>query len=131
MTAAIKHGYNALIYISGTELTGGNSWNINMDTDAVVTNVFGDTWKKRVAGQNDWSGSLTAWEEGDEKLIVSAATAHASVALLIYPDRDIMANYYSGDAIFGATSGGGVTSAISKDGDFVGDDTLLIAGFAT
>ena len=124
------HGYNALIYVSGSPLLGGNAWNLNIETDNVVTNVFGDTWKKRVAGQNDWTGSITAWDLGDTKLLVSAATAQVSVALMIYPDRGTVGNYYSGSAIFGARTAGGVTAAVSKDGDFVGNDTLSITGFA-
>jgi hypothetical protein len=124
------HGYNALIYVSATDLVGGNAWNLNIDTDSIVTNQFGDTWKKRTVGQNDWSGSITAWDQGDEKLLATAATAQASVAILIYPDRSDTGDYYSGNAIFGMRSAGGVTAAVSKDGDFVGNDTLTITGFS-
>jgi hypothetical protein len=124
------HGYNALIYISGTKLVGGNAWSLNISKDSVVTNQFGDGWKKRLPGQTEWSGSITAWDQGDDKLLMTAATAYTSIALMIYPDLSTIANYYSGNAIFGASSGGGVTSAVSKDGDFVGDDALLVTGFA-
>lgn len=127
---APRHGYNALVYVSGAEISGGNAWSIDIATDAVVTNVFGDTWKKRSVGQSDWSGSITAWDEDDDRTLVDAATAQASVALLIYPTRADLADYYSGNAIFGARTSGGVTAAVDKSGDFVGDDTLTIAGFA-
>lgn len=124
------HGYDALVYVSATELTGGNAWNINVDTDSIVTNQFGDTWKKRTVGQSDWSGSLTAWDQGDQKILATAATSQTSVALIIYPDRADMTNYYYGNAIFGMRTAGGVTAAVNKDGDFVGDDTLTVVGFA-
>ena len=125
-----RHGYNALVYVSGTEISGANAWSIDIATDAIVTNVFGDTWKKRAVGQSDWSGSLTAWDENNDRLLMDAATAQVAVALLIYPTRDDQADYYSGNAIFGARTSGGVTAAVDKSGDFVGDDTLTIAGWA-
>jgi hypothetical protein len=122
------HGKNGLIYVSGVELTGANAWTINITTDSVETPQFGDSWKKRVIGMNDWSGSLTAWGHSDSKLLLSAATAGSAQPLLIYPTRASLANYFSGNAIFGANEGGGVSSAVDRSGDFVGNDTLTITG---
>lgn len=123
------HGKNGLIYVSGTEITGANAWSLKIDTDKIDTPQFGDTWKKRVVGMNDWSGSITAWMHTDSKVLTNAATAGASVALLIYPNRNDLTDYFSGSAIFGSSMGAGVTAAASRDGDFVGNDTLTITGF--
>jgi len=124
------HGKNGLIYVSGTEITGANAWNVAITQDSVETPQFGDSWKKRTVGMGDWSGSITAWQHDDAKLLADAATAGASVALLIYPSKNSLTDYYSGNGIFGFSSDGGVDAAVGTTGDFVGDDTLTIAGFS-
>lgn len=124
------HGKNGLIYISGTEITGANEWSINITTDSAEIGQFSETWKKRVVGQHDWSGSITAWMHADSKVITNAAVADVPVALLIYPNRADLTDYFSGNAIFGAQLGGGMSSAAGRSGDFVGGDTLTISGFS-
>jgi hypothetical protein len=127
---APRHGFNGLIYVSGTEITGANAWSITVDVDAVETPQFGDSWKKHVMGMNTWSGSISAWDHPDSKVLQNAASAAASVALLIYPLRSDLTDYYSGNAIFGFESGADTGSAIANTSSFTGDDTLTIAGFA-
>lgn len=124
------HGRNGLIYVSGTEISGANAWSLNITQDSVETPQFADTWKKRAVGFADWSGNITAWMHNDSKVITTAATAQVSVAIIIYPVRSDLADYFSGSAIFGASMGGGAGAAIGRDGDFVGNDTLTITGFA-
>jgi hypothetical protein len=127
---APRHGFNGLIYVSGTEIAGANAWAVDIATDSVETPVFGDTWKKRVTGMNDWSGSLTVWDYADSRVLQDSATAQASVALLIYPTRADLADYYSGSAIFSFSSGGDTGSAVANTASFTGNDTLAITGFA-
>ena len=124
------HGKNGLIYVSGTEIYGANAWNIDMARDMADTPEFGDTWKKTAGGLLGWSGSISAWEQGDEMTLIDAATALEEVALLIYPARDTLANYYSGNAFFGASSDGSTGTGVAKNGTFTGNGTLTIAGFA-
>jgi hypothetical protein len=114
------HGINGIIYVA---------WSIDSTVDAAEAPEFGDTWKKHVAGLLTWSGSLSAWEQTDNQLLFQAATAGASVALLIYPTAD-GSDYYSGNAIFAASSAGDSSSPVSKNATFTGDGTLTIAGFA-
>lgn len=124
------HGRNGLIYISGTEITGANAWSLNITQDSVETPQFTDIWKRRAIGHADFSGNVAAWLHDDSKIITNAAVAQVSVALLIYPVRSELGDYFSGNAIFGANMGGGATAAITRDGDFVGDGALTITGFA-
>ena len=124
------HGINGLVYVSGTELSGANAWSIDSTVDAAEAPEFGDTWKKHVAGLLTWSGSLSAWEQTDQKILFTAATSGTSVALLIYPVRGTLGDYYSGNAIFAASSAGDSSSAVSKNATFTGDGTLTITGFA-
>lgn len=122
-------GKNALIYVSGQELQGANAWTINSSNQASETPEFNDTWMKHVPGLLVWSGSITAWDQADESILFDAAQANSSVALLIYPDRGTPANYYSGNAIFAASSEGSTSSGVAKNGDFTGDGALAINGF--
>lgn len=126
---APMHGFNALIYIGATALVGGNAWGIDIGTDSAETPQFGDTWKKQVLGMKNWSGSLTAWEQGDAKLLSDAAVAATVTALKIYPNRSDATDYYSGNAIFSFGSSGDTGSAVSNTASFTGDDTLAITGF--
>lgn len=123
------HGINGLIYVSGTELVGANSWSIDATMEAAEAPEFGDTWKKHTAGLLTWTGTLNAWDQGDESLLFDAATAGASVAILIYPDRNDLNDYYNGNAIFGASSAGDSASTVAKNATFTGDGALTITGF--
>lgn len=123
-------GKDGLIYVSGAELVGANAWEINSTNEVSEAPEFQDTWKKHVTGLLTWSGTISAWDQADEQQLFAAATAGASVALLIYPAAGTLTSYYSGNALFAASSSGSTTSAVAKNGDFTGDGTLTIAGFA-
>lgn len=124
------HGKNGLIYVSGTQLTYANAWSIKIDTDSVEVPVFGDSWKSRLPGLNDWSGNVAGFHDQDGKTLQTAATAGVAVALLIYPKRTDLSTYYSGSAIFSFGSEGGMDAAVGASADFVGDGALTLTGFA-
>ena len=128
---APRHGKNALVFINGSELTGANSWSINITPDSVETTEFGDEWKGRVVGMNDWSGDLNAFDHDDDKILQTAATAGASMPLEIIPDATSTEDNYSGNAIFGFGSSGSTTAAIANSSSFVGAGELSINGFAS
>jgi hypothetical protein len=124
------HGINGLIYIGGTELTGGNSWSLNLPSELAEARQFGDSWVTRDKGVNDWSGNITAYNHLDSKLIATAATASAHTALLLYPDRNTLTAYYSGNAFFGMQADTGTGGMSNRNGDFSGNGALTITGFA-
>ena len=124
-----RHGVGGLIYVGGSEITGANAWSLNLPKDSIETPEFGDTNKKRVIGLTDWNGTISAWDHTDSKVLTTAALYRGNYALLIYPDRTEATEYYSGNAIFGMRSGGGASAAIARDGDFVGNGTLTVAGW--
>lgn len=128
--AGPTHGINGLVYISGAELSQANAWNLNIAQQSSESTAFGAAWVSRVVGPKDWSGSVSAWGELDSKLITDAATAGASVPILIYPDRNTLGSYYSGNAIFGMNSDGGTSGPHNRNGDFVGGGALTAVGFS-
>lgn len=124
------HGFNGLIYVSGTEIAGANSWAVDISNESAETPRMGQTFKERVAGQNDWSGNITGWDQATADTLADAALARVPLALLIYPDRAVATRYFSGNAIFGSSHGGGAGAAVSEDGDFVGAAALTKAGWS-
>lgn len=126
---APRSGKNGLIYISGTEITEANAWSVTIDVDTHETGAFADTWKTQYVGLHSWSGSISAWDEEDKSALQDSAVADISVAILIYPVRTTLTDYYSGNAIFSFGSEGDISSAVSNTADFVGAGDLTITGF--
>jgi hypothetical protein len=127
---APSHGRNALIYVSGIEIVGANTWSLARSTSVVATPQVGEAYVRKVAGQYEWSGSINAWDQGDANPLADAAVAQTAVALLIYPYRTTAANYYSGSAIFSFTSDGGTSAGVSENVTFDGTGALTITGWA-
>jgi hypothetical protein len=125
-----KHGRNGLIYISGVELYGANSWTLNISTESAEYAAFGESWKTRLTGLNDWGGSVTAWHDQDGKKLVDAAVAGAVVALAIYPDRGDLTTYASGNAIFSVDRSADMGSIISQTANFVGSGSPTHTGWS-
>lgn len=130
MATLHKHGINALVYIGGTELAGGNSWRVSVVTSNASAAYFGQKWVDVDQGVKSWSGNLTAFSESNAQLIQTAAVATTSTALLLYPDRNDTNDYYSGSAHFGMQPQSGAQARSTVDGDFVGDGALTVAGFS-
>jgi len=124
-----KHGIKGLIYVSGSELNEANAWTIAFDNESVEIVYFGSSWKERLVGVSDWSGSLKSWGETDDNVLYNAVNARASVALLIYPDRADNTTFYSGSAVFSGDESGDVGSAYSRGWTFAGDGTLDATGW--
>ncbi len=132
MTIVVGHGKNGLIYLSGTELEEANAWSISINTVGTAEySKFGDSWMRRNAGINDWSGTLAAWHDRDSKRLQDAVTARTAVAILIYPQRGDLTTFYNGSAIFEMGSSADMTSNVNNTASFVGDNTLTMTGFSS
>jgi hypothetical protein len=127
---APRSGHNALIYVSGNEIVGANSWNISISQAAIATPQVGDDYVRKVAGQYEWSGGINAWDQADAHTLWDAAKAGAAVALLIYPSRNTLTTYWSGSAIFSADSDGGTNAGVSENASFEGAGALTETGWA-
>ena len=128
--AGAYHGVDGLIYVSGTEIAGANAWNISITPSIAEGGEFGDDWAENNAGLLSWSGSITCQDHKDISVLFDTCVTAAAHALLIYPDKGTLANYYCGNAIFGWGSDGDHGSNIGKSADFTGDGELTQAGFA-
>ena len=125
-----NHGKNAYWYISGIALVGGNTWNLETNTDAVETTEFGDTWKGNLAGQSAWTLSIDAYQYQDEKTLIDAVLAQTALPVYGYPLRSDTGSYFSGNAVFTSRSvSGSTTDAITGSVSAVGDGALTFTGF--
>ena len=123
------HGRNGLIYVSGTEIVYGNTWEAAVTQDSAESMVFGDSWMTRAVGGLSWNGSITALHDQDSAVLYNAATAGTTVAVLMYPSRSSLANYVSGNAIFtDFRNTGTVRDMVTKTVTLVGDGSLTKVG---
>lgn len=124
-------GRNGLIYVSGHEIEGANSWELSISQGAIEAAYFAQSWMSREAGMLDWSGSINAVHDQDSKYLYNAATSGANVALMIYPKRTDLTTYWSGSAVFGGfSSSGDMDNMVSQSCDFSGAASLTATGFA-
>ncbi len=127
-------GKNAYVYISGAALLGANAWSLGVTKDSIEAVQFGDDWKRKVWGQLDGSGTITAWQHQDKKVIYDAVIADGPVSVYVYPDRGDTTNYWMGLVLWTNYIGDGSTSTpVNGSGDFVtqeGTAGLTQAGFA-
>ena len=128
---AVICGKNGLIYISGTEFVEANAWSPSVETDSEEYWSFGATWKSRCVGASGWSGSVAGFQDNAKKQLFSAATAGVAVALLLYPNRADLADYYNGSAVFSfSTDMDNSPRPVAISADFAGDGTLVATGFS-
>ncbi|HEX6956262.1 MAG TPA: hypothetical protein VF156_15415 [Agromyces sp.] len=48
-------------YLPITKVAGAKEWSLDMDTDLLEATTFGDSWKRRVPGVKDATGSFNDW----------------------------------------------------------------------
>ena len=131
MANAPRHGKNALIYVSGVEIVGANTWNIAIATGAASMPQVGEAYVRKAAGQYEWSGGINAWDQGESNPLTDAALAVTACVLLIYPVKTTLATYWTGSAIFSMSGGGGTTAGVSENATFVGAGALTPTGWST
>jgi len=131
---AAVHGKNAYVYVGGVAFVGANAWSIGMTADVVESTEFGNTWKPKLAGMLDGTGSLTAWQHQDRRELIDAVAGLVAVLTYIYPDRTDATNFIYGSVLYTTYSGdGSTTTPIAGNADFVTSAStagLTFSGFA-
>lgn len=132
MSFTPKHGKNGLLYVSGTELPGANAWSVNIQSDKADIPIFGDTGARKVKGLHNDGGSISAWHDQAAKILQNAAQADEAVSFAIYPDRNTLDDYYSGNAFFNFSSEGSMDAGVGQSVDFECGDgvAMTVTGFA-
>ena len=130
MAHVAVNGRDAQIWVSGTEIEGGNAWSIAIEHNAVQYAKFADEWQNTLSGLKSWSGSITSWHDQGSKVLQTAAALDGTVLVLLYPDHNDTTTFYGGNAVFSASSEASIDAVISVSADFTGDSTLTLSGFA-
>lgn len=124
------HGLKPLVYINGTELISARQYTADINFETADSGAFGETWKTVGKGLLGWSGSIDAYLEHDQKILMTAATSANPVTIMIYPNRTDIADVLSGSAHFGTSFSGDTNSMQMNPGRFTGTGALTATGFS-
>jgi len=132
MAVTPTHGFNGKIQISTDEIEGANAWTLTLSVNTVETTQFGDTHVRNLPGQKADSGTITAWQPMDAKVLNDLRGTEER--LWIYPSTGTATSYWYGVVLFTEYgSDGSTTSAVGATLNFVNgsDGTGMVAhGFA-
>ncbi len=91
-------------YLPITKVAGAKEWSLDLDADLLESTAFGDTWKRRVPGIKDATGSFTDWWV-DESFLAKLGTR---LGLVLYTDFASNLRY----ECFGWLKGESISSAV-------------------
>jgi hypothetical protein len=122
------HGKNAQIYLQGSgdeavPVSELNDYSIDADFDLAETSELGDEWKTNVRGMFSWAGSINGNFDTASKTLWEAFISGSPRKFYLYPDRSVMASYYSStcwvklSTAIGGGTGDKAKSAISLQGE--------------
>lgn len=118
---AVLKGYQGNFKV-GTDVVGEISeWTLDVSADIIDKSAFGDEWKKKVATQKDWTGSITGRLDTSDTG-QSALTIGAEITANFYTDAT---HYYSGAAIVESISrSAAVADLVTVTFNFTGNGAL-------
>ena len=118
---AVLKGYQGNFKV-GTDTVGEISeWTLDVSADIIDKSAFGDEWKKKVATQKDWTGSITGRLDTSDTG-QSALTIGAEITANFYTDAT---HYYSGAAIVESISrSAAVADLVTVTFNFTGNGVL-------
>ena len=122
MATAQFHGYNARIQIDANIITNANAWSLTMGGGTVEATQFAETHVRNMAGQKTDSGSITAWQPIDAKVLCDQSMTEGR--LWIYPSSGTLTSYWYGIVLFTEFgSDGSTTSGVGATLNFVNGNT--------
>lgn len=111
------HGYNARIQIDTDVITHANAWDLTLSIATVEVTQFVDAHVRNVGGQETATGSITAWQPLDAKVLMDAKGTE--LRLWIYPSSGTLTSYWYGIMLFTEYStSGSTTSAVGTTLNF-------------
>ena len=118
---AVLKGYQGNFKV-GTNTVGEISeWTLDVSADIIDKSAFGDEWKKKVATQKDWTGSITGRLD-TSNTGQSALTIGAEITANFYTDAT---HYYSGAAVVESISrSAAVADLVTVTFNFTGNGAL-------
>lgn len=130
----IVSGINGRMTFTTGYATKVTAWTLNIDVAIVDTTALGDTWRSRIAGLKEWSGTATA--------IINSSVAGSltdlgigeapAVASFVFDDNSGTDGTFHGSIIIGkcAVNVGVGDQASTFTFDFFGSSTLTLVAAA-
>ena len=103
------HGFNGRIQIDAEVISGANTWDLTLGVGTVEATQFEDTHVRNVPGQKADSGTITAWQYLDQKVLMDQRGTEGR--LWIYPSSGTLTSYWYGVMLFADYGGSGSTTA--------------------
>ena len=134
MATAPIHGKNARIQIDASVITNANAWTLTLGVQTVEATQFAETHVRNMPGQKADSGTITAWQPIDAKVLQDQRGTDGR--LWIYPDYTTTPTaYWYGVMLFtDFGSDSSTTSGVGATLNFVNGNTdatgMVAYGFA-
>ncbi len=127
------HGKGGRIQIDTDVITNASEWTLTMAVQTVEGSQFEETHIRNMAGMKADSGTLTAWQPIDAKVLNDASGTEGR--LWIYPQFTTPTAYWYGVVLFtDFAPSGSTTSGVSCTLNFVNGNTnatgMVAHGFA-
>jgi len=91
-------GHNGRIQIGSNIITNAHTWTLAKAVPTSEASQFEETHVRNVAGQRSDSGTITAWQPLDAKVLHDASGTEA--ALWLYPSNTVLTAYHYGVMLF-------------------------------
>lgn len=122
-------GINALVYVGGVQLSSANSWSITVNRELKEARVFQGTaanasWVEQTGAFKSWSGSVNGYYDNASETQTDLVLGAGRALLVLYEDRNTLANYWYGYAWFEMSQDTPVDDFVELNVDFTGDGQL-------
>jgi|SRR3990170_705542 len=126
---ATLHGKNSMLYMSdGTnqaeKISEAAEWTLDVNFDEDPDPALGDSWKTRLKGLLEFSGSFSGNFDDAQDTLWDASIASTSAKFYLYPASGQSGRYYHGNIWPKVSIGGGVSGKETFSVSFTGDGTL-------
>ena len=124
---ATLHFRNGAVYLTSGAgaaviISEAKGFSLNITRDLADDSAFGDTWKTRVIGLRDWSGSFDVnFDTAQATLFNAVTTATSAQPIYLYPDRSSTGRYYYGTVWPELSAQGDLNSVGTGTVNFQGD----------
>ena len=130
-----RHGLMACVYLGTvpTKFAEAAGYTVSITGEECEVLRFENSWKERLRGALDSSGSITAYHNQDAKVLADYAQEDSqtgtATAVLIYPDCTDVTTYYQLSAWFDFEATGDTGSCQTQTAPFRSASAMSKVGF--
>lgn len=130
-----RHGLMACVYLGAvpTKLAEASGYSVSIAGEECEVVRFEDSWKTRLRGILDGSGSITAYHNQDAKVLADYAQEDSqtgtTTAVLIYPDCTDVTTYYQAAVWFDFEATGDTGSCQTQTAPWRASGAVSKVGF--